>query len=65
MTDAELEAERRLAHEAAARSAVSATAVGSSKPTSPITVWLAWLVVGVPIAWGVYITLSKAAVLFR
>jgi MFS family permease len=65
MTDAELEAERKLAHEAAARTAVSATAARDTKPSSPATVWLAWLVVGVPIAWGVYITLSKAAVLFR
>jgi MFS family permease len=65
MTDAELEAERKLAHEAAARTAVSATAARDTKPSSPATVWLAWLAVGVPIAWGVYITLSKAAVLFR
>jgi hypothetical protein len=26
---------------------------------------LAWLVVGLPIAWGVWITLSNALVLFR
>jgi MFS family permease len=65
MTDAQLEAERKLAHEAAARSAVSGAPMGSSKPTSPVTLWLAWLVVGVPVAWGVYITLTKAAVLFR
>jgi hypothetical protein len=26
---------------------------------------LAWLAVGIPIAWGVWVTLSKASVLFR
>jgi len=25
----------------------------------------AWLVVGVPLAWGIYATLQKAALLFR
>ena len=25
----------------------------------------AWLIVGIPIAWGVWITLSKALVLFK
>jgi MFS family permease len=29
------------------------------------TLWLAWLAVGIPLAWGVYVTLTKAAVLFR
>jgi MFS family permease len=65
MTDAELEAERKLAHEAAARSAASLGTAASSKPSSPVTVWAAWLAVGIPLAWGVWVTLNKAAVLFR
>jgi MFS family permease len=66
MTDAELEAERKLAHDAASRAAVSTTrGAAAEKPTSPVTVWLAWLAVGIPIMWGVWVTLSKAVVLFR
>jgi hypothetical protein len=26
---------------------------------------LAWLAVGIPLAWGVFVTLQKAALLFR
>jgi hypothetical protein len=33
-------------------------------PTPTWQIVLAWLVVGIPIAWGVWITLQKAAVLF-
>jgi len=64
MTDAELEAERRLAHEAARASDLRA----ASKDASPTPAWLvaaAWLLVGIPIAWGVWVTLQKAADLFR
>ncbi len=65
MTDAELEAERKRAHEAATRNAVGGLSAASARPTSPVTAWLAWLAVGIPLAWGVYITLKSAAVLFR
>jgi len=66
MTDAELDAERKLAHEAAARANVSAAAdVAVAGPSSPAMAWAAWLAVGIPIAWGVYVTLTKAVVLFR
>jgi MFS family permease len=64
MTDAELEAERRLAHEAARASDLRA----AGKDASPTPAWLvaaAWLLVGIPIAWGVWVTLQKAADLFR
>jgi hypothetical protein len=69
MTDAELEAERRIAHEAASRAAgdpnSTATAATDGEPTSPALVALCWLAVGLPLAWGVYTTISKAAILFR
>ena len=65
MTDAELEAERKRAHEAAARGAANVGTAASSKPSSPAVVALAWAAVGIPLAWGVWVTLSKAAVLFR
>jgi MFS family permease len=64
MTDAELDAERKLAHEAAARVADSAKPM-SKDTTSPGVVVGAWLVVGIPLVWGVWITLEKAWVLFR
>jgi len=69
MSDAELEAERRIAHEAAARATGdpygAASAPSDDKPTSLAVVALCWLAVGVPLAWGVVTTLSKASVLFR
>jgi hypothetical protein len=35
------------------------------KPGQWPLVILAWTLVGVPLAWGVYVTLTKAALLFR
>jgi MFS family permease len=65
MTDAELEAERKLAHDAAARTAVGGDAAAVTGRGSHRGLVLAfWLFVGIPLAWGVWVTLSKAAVLF-
>jgi MFS family permease len=62
MTEAQLEAERKLAHDVASTPANgAATSDGASNPAM---VYLAWAFVGIPIAWGVYITLGKAWVLF-
>jgi len=36
-----------------------------SKTTSSVLVALAWLLVGIPLAWGIYRTLRSAIVLFR
>ena len=36
-----------------------------SKTTSWVLVALAWLLVGIPLAWGIYRTLRSAVVLFR
>jgi MFS family permease len=63
MTDAELERERRLSHEAAARSE-GRGAAASARPSSPALVWGFWLLVGIPIAIGVVVTLKSAWVLF-
>ena len=66
MSDAELAAERAKAHEAAA--AATTPAAGASNAGSAgggLKVWLAWLAVGVPMAWGVWTTLAKALPLFR
>ena len=64
MTDAELEAERKLAHDAALAATVSRGPMDNEK-TSPAVVAIAWILVGVPILWGVWITLQKAWVLFQ
>ena len=37
----------------------------TSSPTSTVTLVLAWLAVGLPLAWGVAMTISKALALFR
>ena len=67
MTDAELAEEKRIAHEkstAASAQLAGAAVRGSSDATPPIKVWLAWLAVGIPLAWGVYRTLLAAAKFF-
>ncbi|MEO6687949.1 MAG: MFS transporter, partial [Dokdonella sp.] len=70
MTDAELADERRRAHDIAAANAVRAdapvqgvTAVGDAGTQG--MVYLAWIGVGIPILWGVWITLQKVLVLFH
>jgi MFS family permease len=64
MSEAELESERRLAHEKAVQNLSDTVVAGESAPSSSAALLFAWAVVVLPIAWGVYITLSKAAVLF-
>jgi MFS family permease len=52
---------------AGSRVGASAAPAASSGPAVPSPAWLvtaAWLAVGIPIAWGVWITLQKAAILF-
>jgi MFS family permease len=61
MTDAQLEAERRQGHE----STTSGPAQAMEARVPPALALAAWLAVGIPLAWGVWITLEKAMVLFR
>jgi MFS family permease len=63
MTDAELDAERKLGHESSLRNEVGSRPA-STEPSKPALVWGFWLLVGIPIAWGVYKTLQTAWVLF-
>jgi MFS family permease len=63
MSEAQLEAERRAAHERAAGGGGGAS--GDAKPVSPAIVVGAWLLVGIPLAWGVLTTIGKAARLFE
>lgn len=62
MTEAELAAERALSHDKGADSARSLE--WHAAPGSLPLVLLAWAVVVIPLAWGVWITLQKTAVLF-
>ena len=68
MSEAELQQERQLAHEisladtAAVASGGAGTVDGAS---SALAVGMAWLIVGVPLAYGIWMTLQKAATLFK
>jgi len=69
MTEQELAEEKRLAHERAQLSkeeelTLTSAGGGAIAVSSPATVALAWLAVGLPLAWGVWKTLQKALVLF-
>ncbi|HAL69785.1 MAG TPA: MFS transporter, partial [Pseudomonas sp.] len=63
MTDAQLAAERALSHDKGADGARSLE--WKAAPGSLPLVLLAWAVVVVPLAWGVWVTLQKTAVLFH
>jgi hypothetical protein len=71
MTDAELAAEKKLAQErdvSAVSSAVGGNRTGGSGgavASSPAVVAFAWLAVGIPLMFGVWVTLQKASVLFK
>ncbi|MCO7520866.1 MULTISPECIES: OFA family MFS transporter [Pseudomonas] len=63
MTDAELAAERALSHDKGVDSARALE--WHAAPGSLPLVLLAWAVVVIPLAWGVWVTLQKTAVLFQ
>ncbi len=64
MTDAELAEEKRLAHERALAAEVG-SGPGAGGVSSPVIVALAWLAVGLPLAWGIYKALLTAAKFFH
>ncbi|WP_022981088.1 OFA family MFS transporter [Ideonella sp. B508-1] len=64
MTEAELAEEKRLAHDKAQASAAGPVTM-SFHQTPVVWVALAWLAVGVPLAWGVYRTLLSAGKFFN
>ena len=63
MTDAELAAEQALGHDKGATASTSLEWKASSASV-PLAI-VAWLAVGIPLAWGVWVTLQKTAVLFH
>jgi MFS family permease len=65
MNDEELAKEKALAHERAVASQVDGAGAASSLRTPTVVVVLAWACVGIPLAWGIWITLQQAVVLFR
>jgi MFS family permease len=65
MTDEQLAAERKRAHDIAAANATGGAAAGASTATPQAFVYAAWIGVGIPLAWGVWITLQKVMVLFH
>jgi len=64
MTDAELAEEKRLAHDKAVSNELHRAEGGGADSVSPAVVALAWLAVGLPLAWGVYRTLLSVAKFF-
>ena len=65
MTEEELAHEKQLAHEKSMAASSASSNQVSSASSSTMTVALAWLAVGLPLAWGVSLTIQKAAVLFK
>jgi MFS family permease len=63
MTDEQVKAEQAIGHDAGADHSTSLE-WKADPSTKPLAV-LAWLAVGIPLAWGVWITLQKTAVLFH
>lgn len=65
MNEEELAEEKRLAHEKAiASEVVRSGETQTTDAVSPMVVALAWLAVGLPLAWGVYRTLQSVAKFF-
>jgi MFS family permease len=63
MTDKELAEERRLMAEQASAGELASNTM-TFRTQSPAVILLAWLGVGIPLAWGVYMTLISAMKLF-
>ncbi|MEI7968775.1 MAG: OFA family MFS transporter [Betaproteobacteria bacterium] len=65
MTDAELATERKLAHEKAVAAAGAGTQSREASGGNQGVAVAFWLLVAVPLAWGVWKTVSKALILFK
>ncbi len=65
MSDAELAEEKRLAHERVSASQTGAALQAGAQASSPLVVALAWAVVGIPLAWGIYRTALSVAKFFN
>ena len=63
ITDAQLAAEQALGHDKGADASTSLE--WKAAPGSRPLVIAAWLAVGIPLLWGVWVTVQKTAVLFH
>lgn len=63
MSAEELAEEKRLAQEHS-HDEEAGEAIDGDTPVHPIMVWLAWILVGIPLAWGVYKTLMNVSKFF-
>jgi hypothetical protein len=64
MSEAELAEEKRLAHDKAVSNEVHRAGGGGADAVSPVVVALAWVAVGLPLAWGIFRTLKSVAKFF-
>ena len=64
MSADELATERKRAHDVALANAVGPARGGTTAATPIGLVYAAWIAIGIPVAWGVWITLQKVAALF-
>jgi MFS family permease len=64
MTDEELKAEQQLAHEKSISNAGGSSVIGERKVSNPVWVGIAWVLVLVPIAFGIWSTMQKAWAIF-
>ena len=69
MTADELAQEKRMAHEKSAADNVATLSAAELEQVgrggNPVVLGAAWLAVGIPLIWGIALTLQKAVVLFR
>lgn len=65
MSDEQLAAERRQAHEQAAIQQPVFVGSDATATSGPALVAVAWIAVAIPLGWGVWITLTKSFALFR
>ncbi len=65
MSDEELAHEKQLAHERSLAAANGGAGGDGDGRSSPALAVLAWLAVGIPLLYGISVTLQKSAVLFR
>jgi MFS family permease len=69
MTPEELAHEKQLAHEKSSLDSASTLSAGElaqvGRGGNPVLIGAAWLAVGIPLIWGVALTLQKTAVLFK
>jgi MFS family permease len=65
MTDAELETVRKEGHEKVLVNAASASVISPAAEQNSVLVVVAWLVVFIPMAYGIWMTVQKASSLFH